>query len=88
MLCIGVKMAAQKKTELSSPKLIQPFPGSALGRCGPRKRARAEMAFLRTSVPNSKLGMIGGLMRHFVIPCNKNEKIETEFFRLNYHICY
>lgn len=27
-------------------------------------------------------------MRHFVIPCNKKRKIETEFFRLNYHICY
>lgn len=39
-------------------------------------------------MPNSKISVIGGLMRYFVIPCNKNEKIETEFFRLNYHICY
>lgn len=39
-------------------------------------------------MPNSKISVIGGLMRHFVIPCNENEKIETEFFRLNYHICY
>lgn len=39
-------------------------------------------------VCNSKISTIGGLMRHFVVPCNKDEKIETEFFRLNYHICY
>lgn len=47
-----------------------------------------DVLFYDISMPSSKISTIGGIMRHFVIPCNKNEKIETEFFRLNYHICY